>query len=111
MPILTTRRARTSRHQFLKLRVNDVLPIGNGPRLSIYMVENILIDRFLMPKEFTTFPVKLPQDPMLTGTKNGPLGTHVNQDALIYLIEVQTLARHVLKMPVQRPIVRSDCNS
>ena len=96
----------TGWHQLFELGVDDVLPIGDGPGLRIDVVEDILVDGFFVSQELAGFAVQLPQDTVLAGAEDDLPLAHVDQHALVDLVEVEAFAGHMLKIPID-PFRRS----
>ena len=107
VPVLAASGAGARGHRHIDRGIADVLPIGDRAGVRVDPFEHVLIDRFLEPEKRAGAAVQLPQDPVLTDTEHHGTSGDVDQHPFVHLVEIESFAGDMLKVPLERAVIRS----
>ena len=105
MPVFSACAARTRRRPLIEFGVLDILAISYASGDGVDIGEGILENRLFIAFELTCDAVAFPQDAVFTEREDELFATAVNEHALKYFVQIESLGGHVLEVPVECAVI------
>src|SRR5262249_41523181 len=105
-PVVSAEAAGTYGNESTELRIPDLLPVRDLPRLLVDFGIDVLVHGFHNIHVLARAAIELPQKPILADGQENGLVILVDQHTLEYLIEIQGFGGDVLKIPLHPPRAR-----
>src|SRR5262245_60625352 len=111
VPVVAAFGTRARLHPISDLRRHDLGPVSRHAGFEIDAIKHVVENRLFECDVFAALAIDLPQDPRLADCEHELPAAHVDEHALVDLVQIERLARRMLEEPGKLAAIGSERDS